>query len=137
MSSTISNLEIHIPEDAASKILFLKRERVRNSKKSKAKPAFVSTVGKVKEFGYLRPSANTSSSLLSGKVSSVSSNSLMSAEKRLDELLRLSESNDLFSDDNDNYNDSDEEDFQYDDREQEKSIATISTMPIGSITTSN
>ena len=123
MSSTISN-EIHRTEDSASKILFLKRERVRNSKKSRAKPAFVSTVGKVKEFGYMRPS--TPSSSLNGKVSAVPTTS---AEKRLEELLRLSDSNDIFSDDYGN--DSDDEDFQNDDRDQEKSIATISTVPIG------
>ena len=127
MSSTISNLEVHRTEDSASKILFLKRERVRNSKKSKAKPAFVSTVGKVKEFGFMRPS--TPSSSLNGKVSAVPTDPLTSAEKRLEELLRLSDSNDLFSDDNGN--DSDDEDFQNDDHDQEKSIATISTVPIG------
>ena len=127
MNSTISNLEIHATVDSASKILFLKRERVRNSKISKAKPAFVSTVRKVKEFGYARPS--TPSSLLNGKVSALSTDPLMSAEKRLEELLRLSDSNDLFSDDNGN--ESDDEDFQNDDRDQEKSIATISSVPIG------
>ena len=116
---------MHASEDEANKSLFLRREKIRNSKtKSKTKPAFVSTVGKVKEFGYLRPSLTTPTSSLNAMT-----NPLMSAEKRLDELLRLSDSNDLFSDDNDN--DSEDGDIRNEDLEQDKSITTVTTAPIG------
>ena len=119
---------MHAPEDEANKLHFLKRERIRNNNKnSKSKPAFVSTVGKVKEFGYLRPSPTTPTSFLNTKLAT--NNPLTSAEKRLDELLRLSDSNDLFSDDNDN--ESEDDDIRNDDHEQDKSVATITTASIG------